>query len=208
MSDLARFALVTFTSMLFIVDPIAAVPTYLVITQDETRPERQRTARRACIAMTLLLIVFAATGTLLFRAFGITLAAFRTAGGLILWFVAMDMLRGERRTQEGSEELLEGQIKEDVALTPLAIPMLAGPGAISTVIVLSGQAHGLLEGVVVYASIVLTGIVSFFALRVGEPLLSRLGKTGIRVVTRIMGLILAAVAAQFVLSGVKEAFGL
>jgi multiple antibiotic resistance protein len=206
-NDLARFALVTFTSMLFIVDPIAAVPTYLVITQHETRPERQRTARRACVAMTVLLVLFAATGTLLFRAFGITLPAFRTAGGLILWFVAMDMLRGERRTQEGREELLEGQAKEDVALTPLAIPMLAGPGAISTVIVLSGQAHGLLESGVVYGSIVLTGIVSFLALRVGEPLLGRLGKTGIRVVTRIMGLILAAVAAQFVLSGVKEAFG-
>ena len=208
MNDLARFALVTFTSMLFIVDPIAAVPTYLVITQHETRPERQRTARRACVAMTVLLVVFAATGTLLFRAFGITLPAFRTAGGLILWFVAMDMLRGERRTQEGREELLEGQAKEDVALTPLAIPMLAGPGAISTVIVLSGQAHGLLESGVVYGSIVLTWIVSFLALRVGEPLLGRLGKTGIRVVTRIMGLILAAVAAQFVLSGVKEALGL
>jgi multiple antibiotic resistance protein len=122
--------------------------------------------------------------------------------------VAMDMLRGERRTQEGREELLEGQAKEDVAVTPLAIPMLAGPGAISTVIVLSGQAHGLLESGVVYGSIVLTGIVSFLALRVGEPLLGRLGKTGIRVVTRIMGLILAAVAAQFVLSGVKEAFGM
>jgi multiple antibiotic resistance protein len=208
MNNLARFALVTFTSMLFIVDPIAAVPTYLVITQHETRQERQRTARRACIAMTVMLVVFAATGTLLFRAFGITLPAFRTAGGLILWFVAMDMLRGERRTQEGREELLEGQAKEDVAVTPLAIPMLAGPGAISTVIVLSGQAHGLLESGVVYGSIVLTGIVSFLALRVGEPLLGRLGKTGIRVVTRIMGLILAAVAAQFVLSGVKEAFGM
>jgi multiple antibiotic resistance protein len=208
MNDLARFALVTFTSMLFIVDPIAAVPTYLVITQHETRQERQRTARRACVAMTVMLVVFAATGTLLFRAFGITLPAFRTAGGLILWFVAMDMLRGERRTQEGREELLEGQAKEDVALTPLAIPMLAGPGAISTVIVLSGQAHGVLESGVVYASIVLTGIVSFLALRVGEPLLGRLGKTGIRVVTRVMGLILAAVAAQFVLSGVKEAFGM
>ncbi|HEU5169015.1 MAG TPA: MarC family protein [Gemmatimonadales bacterium] len=206
MDDLARFALVTFTSVLFIVDPIAAVPTYLVITQDETPTERRRTARRACVAMTLLLVVFTATGTLLFRAFGITLPAFRTAGGLILWFVAMDMLRGERRTQEGREELIEGQAKEDVALTPLAIPMLAGPGAISTVIVLSGQAHGLAQTGIVYAAILATGAVSFVALRLGEPLLGRLGKTGIRVVTRIMGLILAAVAVQFVLSGVKEAF--
>lgn len=206
MEELGRFALVTFTSVLFIVDPIAAIPTYLVITQQESPAERRRTARRACIAMTVLLVVFGATGTMLFRAFGITLAAFRTAGGLILWFVAMDMLHGERRTQEGRDELYEGQIKEDVALTPLAIPMLAGPGAISTAIVLAGQAHGAAQSAVVYASIILTGLISYVSLRLGEPLLGRLGKTGIRVVTRIMGLILAAVAVQFVFSGVHEAF--
>jgi MarC family membrane protein len=206
MSDLAQFALVTITSVLFIVDPIAVIPTYLVITQDETREQRRRTARRACIAMTILLIVFAATGTALFRTFGITLAAFRTAGGLILWFVALDMLQGERRTQEGREEIMEGQVKEDVAVTPLAIPMLAGPGAISTVIVLSSQARGPAQTAIVYTAIVLTGLLSFVALRIGEPLLSRLGKTGVRVVTRIMGLLLAAVAVQFVLSGVREAF--
>ena len=206
MDDPARFALVTFTSMLFIVDPVAAIPTYLVITQQETALERRRTARRACIAMTVLLVVFAATGTMLFQAFGITLPAFRTAGGLILWFVAMDMLHGERRTQEGRDEVYEGQIKEDVALTPLAIPMLAGPGAISTAIVVAGQARGALQTVVVYVSIVLTGFISYLSLRLGEPLLGRLGKTGIRVVTRIMGLILAAVAVQFVFSGVREAF--
>lgn len=208
MDELSRFALVTLTAVLFIVDPIAVVPTYLVITQDESPAERRRTARRACIAMTLLLVVFAATGTTLFRAFGITLPAFRTAGGLILWFVALDMLHGERRTQEGREELLEGQAKADVALTPLAIPMLAGPGAISTVIVLSSQAVGVAHTAIVYGSIVITGLLSFVALRLGEPLLVRLGKTGIRVVTRVMGLLLAAVAVQFVLSGVKEAFGL
>jgi multiple antibiotic resistance protein len=206
MDDPGRFALVTFTSVLFIVDPVAAIPTYLVITQQESPLERRRTARRACIAMTVLLVVFAASGTALFQAFGITLPAFRTAGGLILWFVAMDMLHGERRTQEGRDEVYEGQIKEDVALTPLAIPMLAGPGAISTAIVVAGQARGAVQTAVVYASIVLTGFISYLSLRLGEPLLGRLGKTGIRVVTRIMGLILAAVAVQFVLSGVREAF--
>ena len=206
MGDFGRFALVTFTSIFFIVDPIAAIPTYLVITQQETATERRRTARRACIAMTVLLVVFGATGTMLFRAFGITLAAFRTAGGLILWFVAMDMLHGERRTQEGRDEVFEGQIKEDVAITPLAIPMLAGPGAISTAIVLAGQAHGAAQTALVYCSIVVTGALSYVSLRLGEPLLEHLGKTGIRVVTRIMGLILAAVAVQFVFSGVREAF--
>jgi len=208
MDELSRFALVTLTAILFIVDPIAVVPTYLVITQAETAAERRSTAFRACVAMTLLLLVFAATGTALFRAFGITLPAFRTAGGLILWFVAMDMLRGERRTQEGRDEVMEGQAKEDVALTPLAIPMLAGPGAISTVIVLATEAKGAAHTLIVYGAIVVTGVLSFLALRLGEPLLGRLGKTGIKVVTRVMGLLLAAVAVQFVLSGVKEAFGL
>ena len=131
MDNLAQFALVSLTSLLFIVDPIAVVPAYLVMTSDEAAEEQRRTAKRACIVMTILLIIFAATGNLLFRAFAITLPAFRTAGGLILWYVAMDMLRGERRTQGGQEEVLEGQTKEDVAITPLAIPMLAGPGAIS-----------------------------------------------------------------------------
>jgi multiple antibiotic resistance protein len=208
MDEIPRFALVTLTAVLFIVDPVAVVPTYLVITQDETADERRRTAFRACVAMTLLLLVFAATGTALFRAFGITLPAFRTAGGLILWFVAMDMLRGERRTQESREEVDEGQAKEDVALTPLAIPMLAGPGAISTVIVLATEASGAAHIVIVYAAIVVTGVVSYLTLRLGEPLLIKLGKTGIKVMTRVMGLLLAAVAVQFVLSGVKEAFGI
>lgn len=205
--ELVRFALVTLTSVLFIVDPIAAVPTYLVITQDQMPEEQRRTAARACVAMIVLLAFFAATGTLIFEVFGITLPAFRIAGGLILWFVAMDMLRGERRTQEGQEEVLEGQIKEDVAITPLAIPILAGPGAISTVIVLSSQARHPGETFVVYGAIVVTGTVSFAVLRLGEPLLRKLGKTGIRVMTRIMGLILAAIAVQFVLSGIQEAFG-
>ena len=208
MSDLLRFALITLGSVLFIVDPVAVIPTYLVITQDESPAERRRTARRACLAMVVLLTAFAATGTALFSVLGITLPAFRTAGGLILWFVALDMLHGERRTQEGRDEVAEGTAKEDVALTPLAIPMLAGPGAISTVIVVSGQARGPGQTVAVYLAIVLTGLASYLALRIGEPLLRRIGKTGIRVVTRIMGLILAALAVQFVLSGVKEAFQL
>ena len=108
--------------------------------------------------MSLLLIAFAATGTALFSVLGITLPAFRTAGGLILWFVALDMLHGERRTQEGRDEVVEGTAKEDVALTPLAIPMLAGPGAISTVIVISGQARGAGQTAVVYLAIILTGV--------------------------------------------------
>jgi multiple antibiotic resistance protein len=208
MSDFLRFALVSFTSVLFLVDPVAVVPAYLAITQDESPEQRRHTARRACVAATVLLLAFAVAGNLIFRAFGITLPAFRVAGGLILWLVAIDMLRGQRTTQEGSAELAEGRRKEDVALTPLAIPMLAGPGAISTVMVLAAEAGTIARAVVVYASIVVTLAISWVFLRIGERLMVRLGETGIRVVTRIMGLLLAAVAMQFVIDGVRDALPL
>jgi multiple antibiotic resistance protein len=205
MGNYLQFVLVTFTSVLFIVDPIAVVPTYLVITRGQSAAQRRKTAVRACIAATVILVTFSVAGKLIFEMFGITLPAFRIAGGLILWLVAMDMLHGNRSTQEGSAEIAEGQAKDDVAVTPLAMPMLAGPGAISTVMVLSGEAHTTPQMVAVYASILLTAFVAWITLRVGERLVARMGQTGIRVMTRIMGLLLAAIAVQFVITGVREA---
>lgn len=206
MDNFLQFALITFTSVLFIVDPIAVIPTYLVITRTETPEQRAVTARRAAIAAAALMIAFGIGGRLIFRVFGITLPAFRIAGGLILWLVAMDMLRGQRTTQESSEEITEGEEKDDVAVTPLAVPMLAGPGAISTVMVLAGQARSIPESIVVYGSVVLTAALSWAVLRLGERLIVVLGQTGIRVMTRIMGLLLAAVAVQFVVTGAHDAF--
>ncbi len=195
---------VTFTSILFIVDPLAAVPAYLVVTQDETNSQRRRTALRACVGMAVILLVFTAAGSYIFQAFGITLPAFRIAGGLILWLVAFDMLHGQRSTQEGREELTEGRAKEDVALTPLAIPILAGPGAISTAMVLASHAQTVVETAAVYASILVTAVIAYVTLRLGARALAVLGQTGIRVLTRIMGLLLAAIATQFILTGLSE----
>ncbi len=203
-----QFALVTFTSVLFIVDPIAVVPTYLVITQSQSQAQRRQTARRACIAATILLVTFAAIGRGIFGLFGITMPAFRIAGGLILWLVAMDMLHGSRSTQEGTAEITEATAKEDVAITPLAMPMLAGPGAISTVMVLSGQARTTAQTIVVYGSILLALLIAWATLRAAEQLVLRMGQTGIRVMTRLMGLLLAAIAVQFVITGVREALAL
>ncbi|HEY7861110.1 MAG TPA: MarC family protein [Gemmatimonadaceae bacterium] len=205
MSSYLQFTLVTFTSLLFIVDPVAVIPTYLVITQGNSVERRRRTALRACIAAGLLMTVFGVAGNAIFHIFGITLPAFRIAGGFILWLVALDMLRGERTTQESTEEIVEGQEKEDVALTPLAMPMLAGPGAISTVMVLAGQARGVPGHIAVYGSIWVTAIICWLTLRAGDRLVTLLGQTGIRVMTRIMGLLLAAVATQFVITGALEA---
>ena len=205
MEQYLQFALVTFASVLFIVDPIAVVPTYLVITQGQDAAQRRATARRACVAAALILVVFALAGSRIFGLFGITMPAFRIAGGLILWLVAMDMLHGNRSTQEGVAEIAEGRAKDDVAVTPLAMPMLAGPGAISTVMVLSGQAHSTGQTIIVYASIAVTLFISWITLRLAEQLVKRMGQTGIRVMTRIMGLLLAAIAVQFVITGVRDA---
>jgi multiple antibiotic resistance protein len=205
MSTYLQFALVTFTSLLFIVDPVAVIPTYLVITQGNSKEARRKTALRACIAAGLLMTVFGVAGNAIFHVFGITLPAFRIAGGFILWLVALDMLRGERTTQEGTEEIVEGQEKEDVALTPLAMPMLAGPGAISTVMVLAGQARGISGTIAVYGSIWLTAVICWLTLRAGDRLVTLLGQTGIRMMTRIMGLLLAAVATQFIITGALDA---
>ena len=200
-----HFALLALTSVLFIVNPIAVIPTYLVITERQTADQKATTARRACIAATLILIAFALGGRQIFNLFGITIDAFRVAGGLILWVVAMGMLHGERRTQESPAEISEGSVKADVALTPLAMPMLAGPGAISTVMVLAGQAGSTTEKLAVYVAVVVTMGLSWIALRLGERVVVRLGETGIRVMTRIMGLLLASVAVQFVMTGGRNA---
>ncbi|HEY4305043.1 MAG TPA: NAAT family transporter [Gemmatimonadaceae bacterium] len=205
MGTLAQFTLVTLTSVLFIVDPIAVIPTYLVITQAQTSEQRANTAKRACIAAAIILVAFALFGTLIFEIFGITIEAFRIAGGLILWVVAMDMLHGQRTTQESGTEVAEGRAKDDVALTPLAMPMLAGPGAISTIIVLAGQAHSIGAKTIVLGSIIVTMALSLVVLRVGEKVVRYMGQTGIRVMTRIMGLLLAAIAVQFVITGVRDA---
>ena len=203
---MSQFALLTFTSVLFIVNPIAVIPTYLVITQKDTARHRAVTARRACVAAAAILVAFALGGRQIFQIFGITIDAFRVAGGLILWVVAMDMLHGERRTQESQTEISEGSTKEDVALTPLAMPMLAGPGAISTVMVLSGQASSMPERIAIYGSILATMAIAWVVLRIGERLVLRMGETGIRVMTRIMGLLLAAIAIQFVMTGARDAW--
>lgn len=202
---MGQFAFVTFTSILFLVDPIAVVPAYLAFVRTESPERRKATARAACVAAAITLLVFASAGDFILKMFGVTLPAFRIAGGFILWLVAMDMLRAKRSTQEGTEELMEGQQKEDVGITPLGIPMLAGPGAMSTVMVLGAQATDNMQKLVVHGSIVLTMLISWMLLRIGDRVFSKLGGSGIRVATRIMGLLLAAVAVQFVIGGAQQA---
>jgi multiple antibiotic resistance protein len=198
------FATTAFVSILFLVDPPGSVPAFMALTANYSPARRNKTALVACVTATLILMGFAAVGNVLFRHLGLTLPAFQIAGGLILFLVALDMIRAEH-LDEASTEMKEAEPASDVAITPLAIPFLAGPAAMSTVAVLMSKAQNTGEVSLVFVAIVLTGLTSFLTLRLAGPIQRRLGGTGIHVLGRILGLVLAGIAVQFVLDGLAAA---
>jgi multiple antibiotic resistance protein len=199
------FAITALASILFVVDPLGALPAYLAMCECDDAAKRRRTAAKAAVAATMVLAAFAAGGQSLFRLLGLTLPAFQIAGGLILFLVALDMMRAQRPTKEGPGEVSEGRAKEDVAITPLAVPLLAGPAALSTVATLLSQAHGWEEAAAVYVAIAVTGAVTYLSLRLADPLFRLLGRTGIQVLGRVLGLVLAGIAVQFIVNGLRAA---
>lgn len=200
-----EFSLVSLSSIFFIVDPFAAIPTFLVMTAEQDGTKRSRAARYAGWTCFLVLGSFAVAGSVIFKVFGITLPAFKIAGGLLLFLVALDMLQARRsETQESSEERAAASEKEEVGVTPLGIPMLAGPGAISTVMVLMGQSRSWWQAIPIFAAITITALASYYILAAADRVRGLLGEIGIRVLMRLMGLVLVAIAVQFVLNGLGD----
>lgn len=200
------FFTVCFPSMFSIVDPIACVPIYLALVGNEERAEQRRTAIRAVMTATLVLGLFAASGTALFHFFGITIPAFKVAGGILLFTMSLEMMRAKTSPVKSTpEEASEAKAKDDVAIIPLGIPLLSGPGAIATAMMWSSRAQEMGEKVALYVSIGLVALIALGALAFAGSIVKLLGKTGINVISRIMGLILAATAAQFVIDGWRAA---
>jgi multiple antibiotic resistance protein len=206
MSPLASFALLCFGSIFSIVDPVAAVPVFLALAGQQTLASQSRTALRAAITCFVVLTAFGVAGRLIFSFYGFTMGAFKIAGGILVFAVALDMVHAkpsEKRTT--SEERAEAEGKDDVGLMPLGLPLLSGPGAIATVMVLGGKAQGLEQRVSIHVAIAAVSVLTFFILRSSVWVTRFLGRTGINIVVRIMGLILAAVAMQFIVDGALEA---
>jgi len=201
------FAVTAFISVLFLVDPPGTVPPFLALTAGYTPKKRRKTALVACLTSTAVLSVFAVLGTYLFRYLGLTLPAFQIAGGLILFLVALDMIREKQSEPPPTDEPIDDRADQagDVAITPLAVPLLAGPAALSTVAVLMSRTESSIQVASVFLAIVLTGISAYLTLRLAEPIQRRLGNTGIHVVGRVLGLVLAGIAVQFVLDGLAAA---
>ena len=206
-APIVRFSVLALSSIFFLVDPFAAIPSFLAITESASPARRTRMARKGALTCFVVLTTFAVAGQLIFRMFGITLPAFEIAGGLILLLIGLDMLEARRSpTQEAHGEAEEATAKEDAGIVPLGIPMLAGPGAISSVMVLVGQAPSLWhwEMGAILGSITLTSLISYWVLAGASRVREVLGETGIRILVRIMGLLLVALAMQFFVNGLTD----
>jgi multiple antibiotic resistance protein len=205
LAKVVAFALATLTTLLLVVDAPAAVPLFLSMTAADSSAHKRNTALRAAVATGAVLAAFAALGSALFRVLGISLGAFRVAGGILLFLLSVDMLRAERSRQRTTpEEEAEGVDRPDVSIFPLAIPMLAGPGATSTVMVLVSRAERTWQYAVVFGAIAVTALATYWLLVGAVSVERRLGRTGMNVIQRVMGLVLAATAVQFVVEGLSN----
>jgi multiple antibiotic resistance protein len=206
-APIVRFSVLALSSIFFLVDPFAAIPSFLAITQHAEPARRKRMARKGAVTCFIVLTSFAVAGQLIFRMFGITLPAFEIAGGLILLLIGLDMLEARRSpTQETHGDTVEGAAKEDAGIVPLGIPMLAGPGAISSVMVLVGQVPTLWgwQMGAILGAIAFTALVTYLVLAAATQVRQFLGETGIRILVRIMGLMLVALAMQYFVNGITD----
>lgn len=206
-ADLVSFAVVAFSAVFFIVDPFAVVPIFMAMTENDPPAKRRAMARRACFIAAAVLLFFTFGGGLLFKFLGVTLAAFKIAGGVLLLLTALDMLQSRQSETRATEsEIREGAVKEDIAVVPLAMPLLSGPGSIATVMMLTSQSKRWFDLIVISVAILLTAFTSYWVLRGAEVVDRVMGKSGQAIIARIMGLLLAAIAVQFMITGVRESF--
>jgi multiple antibiotic resistance protein len=204
--DDLQFALVALSAVFFVIDPMANVPLFLTITSAHTPGQKRAVARRAAFATWLILCVFATAGGVIFQLFGISLGAFKVAGGIMLMLMSIDMMRAHTSpTKTTEEEQVDSKTRDDIAIFPLAIPMLAGPGAIATVMVFMSRAQWrLIPTAGVFFAVTVTCLVTWLLMRSAASAERFLPKTLLRAFERIMGLLLASVAVEFVASGVKD----
>jgi multiple antibiotic resistance protein len=200
-----RFSLLALSSIFFLVDPFAALPTFLAITEGDDAQRRRAIARKGSLTAFIVLTAFAFAGEAIFHLFGITLPAFEIAGGIILLLIGLDMLEAKRSpTQESPKETRAAQVKDDAGIVPMGIPMLAGPGAITSVMVLVGQAQSKWQMGAILGSIAITAAICFLVLGTAARVARMLGDTGIRILVRIMGLLLVALAVQYFVNGLQD----
>lgn len=197
----------TFISLLVIVNPIGAIPLFIGLTPNQSEFEKKRTIRLASIAVALVLLISGFIGEHVIRFFGISIASFQVGGGILVLLVAVSMLNAQvSPSRQTREEQTEAENKINIAVVPLAIPLLTGPGSISTVIIYAQKATHWSQYLTIAISGILIGIITWAALSMAAPISRILGQTGINVATRLMGLLLAAIAVEIMSEGLLHLF--
>jgi multiple antibiotic resistance protein len=207
MGDALSFSLVALSALFFVVDPIGLAPIFLTMTAGDSREKRIATAKKACLIFVGVLTIFTIGGGLIFQLLGVSLAAFKIAGGILLMLTALDMLRSKQSdTRTSGEEIGEAAQKDDVAIVPLAMPLLAGPGSIATVMMLAARAQTPWMLIPVLLSVLIIAAATYYTLRAANVVDRWMGINGRAILERVMGLLLAAIAMQFVVDGIRDAY--
>ena len=208
MNDLAAF-IAAFTTLFVIVDPPGLVPMFIALTQGSSSAERRSIAIRSCLTAAALMLAFLFLGEAVLGFVGISMPAFRIAGGILLFITALEMLFQRRQTRkQNSADEGAAEHQDDPSVFPLAMPLIVGPGAITTIILLSGPASGPADYAFVAAVMLSVLLCVFLAFLSGGSIERALGKTGINILTRVLGMLLAALSVQFVLDGIQQSFGI
>jgi multiple antibiotic resistance protein len=206
---LTETAIYAFVTFFVVLDPLGMGPIFIGLTRGETAAFRRQMAIRGIVIAAIILFVFAFAGDFLLRALGVSIAAFRIAGGVLLFLISFDMLFAHatpiRRTTEREDE--EAESKHDISVFPLAIPLIAGPGGLTSVVLLMGRAgsNPVMEAIVL-GTMALVLVITLAVLLAADQFTKWLGETGTNVISRVLGIILSALAVQFVIDGVNEAF--
>lgn len=203
------FLVAAFTSIFSVANPLATMPIFLSLTEKDDDTHRRWLAKKAAFYMFLVLTVFLFAGTYIMSFFGISLPGIRIAGGLIIMRAAFSMLNPEEPGRKISQEDEESaKIKEDISFSPLAMPLLSGPGSIAVVIGLATQAESVFDYLLTTVAIILVALISYMILRFAPWATRFIGKTGMNAMTRMMGFIALAIAVQFIINGIAQFFGM
>ena len=211
MSETVAFALLCFTSFITLMNPLGIMPVFMTMTGNLSAKQRRFTAQKAVIVAFFTLLAFAFSGQLLFDFFGISVNSFRVVGGIIFFLMGYDMLQARLSSVKFNKKEEEKEYVNDISITPLAIPMICGPGAITNSIVLMESAHTLLHQIILISTILLICFITFLVLWSSSRIIKLLGDTGNMIMMRLMGLIVMVIAVEFLFSGLRpilrEIFG-
>lgn len=202
MNDLVLFGLLAITSFFTLVNPLGVMPVFMAMTAELEPQERVRTALRATIIAAIAIILFAFVGEFIFAFFSITIDSFRIVGGVLFFIIGMDMLQARLAKTHAAETNPNGYA-DDISITPLAIPMICGPGALTNSILLMNDADNGMQKIVLIGCVVLVMIATFFTLYGASRIMRILGRTGINVMMRLMGLIIMVIGVEFFMAGLK-----